>query len=70
VNITFEFPMRNDRDNVRAELAQRGFETTTPPARVGDEHLLEVAGLVDQQQVLSVEEIVRKFARASRRLSS
>jgi hypothetical protein len=68
VNLTFEFPMRNDRDNVRAELSRHGFETSTPLARLGDESFLEVSGVTDPRQALRVEEIVRRVARASRRV--
>jgi len=70
VELTFEFPMRADRDNVRAELIDRGFETGTPDARTGDEHLLEVREVADQVQVLLVEQLVRQLARASRRVSN
>jgi len=68
MDVTFEFPMRADRDNVRAELIRQGFETGTPQARVGDEHLLEVREVADQPQVLRLEQTVRRIARASRRV--
>ena len=68
VNLTFEFPMRNDRDTVRAELVREGFETRTPLARVGDENYLEVTGVGDQRQAQRVAELVHRVARASRRV--
>jgi hypothetical protein len=68
--MTFEFPMRADRDNVRAELTRRGYETATPLARIGDEHLLEIREISDQQEVLRVEQVVRQVARASRRVAN
>jgi hypothetical protein len=68
VKLTFEFPMRDDRDNVRAELTRQGFATSTPLARLGDENYLEVSGVMDQGQALRVEELVHRVSRASRRV--
>lgn len=70
VNLTFEFPMRDDRDNVRAELTRQGFTTSTPLARIGDENYLEVSGVTDQRQARRVEEIVHRVSRASRRVAN
>jgi hypothetical protein len=68
VTLTFEFPMRDDRDNVRAELTRQGFTTSTPLARIGDENYLEVSGVTDQRQARRVEEIVHRVSRASRKV--
>jgi hypothetical protein len=68
VTLTFEFPMRDDRDNVRAELTRQGFATSTPLARIADENYLEVAGVTDQRQAERVEQIVHRVSRASRRV--
>jgi hypothetical protein len=68
MDLTFEFPFRGDRESVQAELRSRGFKTRRPLARVGDEALLEVSDVADQQQVFEVEALVRRVSRASRRL--
>ena len=68
MRLTFEFPMRDDRNNVRAELTRQGFTTSTPLARLGDEHYLEVSDVADQPQASLVEEIVHRVSRASRRV--
>jgi hypothetical protein len=66
--ITFEFPMRGDRDRVRGELTSRGFSTNTPLARIGSEQLLEVFDVADEREIQRIEEIVLQVARASRRV--
>jgi len=67
MDVTFEFPSRGDRDTVQAELRRHGFKTSRPLPWVGDQALLEVSDLGDQPQVLEVEAIVHRIARASRR---
>jgi hypothetical protein len=70
MNLTFEFPFRGDREKVQTELRRCGFESQRVLARVGDQALLEVVEVADQQQVLEVEAIVRRTARASRRVGT